>query len=318
MKRKQQTEQLPIIDLSRLHEPVTRDALDLACRDWGFFYLINHGIDASSTDALLTVAKHFFHQPSDIKRKISRTEQNPWGYFDQELTKNRFDWKEVFDYGPQHGEKLVPRWPTGIPGFRLALMTYYRACEEIAFELLGAVSENLSMPRHFFDYLFEPEHTSFARINYYPPCPDPESPAAVEVPSSGFQGINHHTDAGMLTILLQDQQAGLEVNKGGRWHLIEPIPGALVVNIGDIAQVCSNDRYRAALHRVRANSVDERFSVPFFLNPAYSASYAPCTSVGETETAHYSSINWGEFRAARTAGDYQDLGEEIQIAQFRY
>jgi len=91
-----------------------------------------------------------------------------------------------------------------------------------------------------------------------------------------------------------------------------------VVNIGDIVQVWSNDRYRAALHRVLANADAERFSAPFFLNPAYGACYAPLpTTVDARHPPAYRSINWGEFRALRAAGDYADCGEEIQISHYR-
>ena len=188
----------------------------------------------------------------------------------------------------------------------------------LAFELTEVIGAALSASPGMLSSLFQPEHTSFVRANYYPVCPNPESPADISTPVQGHQGINHHTDSGLLTILLQDGAPGLEVYKAGSWHLVEPLEDALVVNIGDIAQVLSNDRYQAALHRVRASHTSERYSVPFFFNPSYSASYQPLRSVVETgERPLYSAINWGEFRASRAAGDYADIGEEIQISDFR-
>lgn len=312
------TDTVPVIDLNTFDEPDTRTQLDLACRDWGFFQVVNHDLEPQRTSRLLRAAKRFFAQPTAKKREISRTVQNPWGFFDQELTKNTRDWKEVFDYGPQYGDVLIPRWPDDMPSFKDEVLAYYSACESLAFRLLAAISENLAMPADFLNHLFEPEHTSFVRINYYPACPTPESPAGIATPAHGYQGINHHTDAGALTILLQDSQPGLEVLRQGEWHLIPPMENALVANIGDIVQVWSNDRYRAALHRVRANTEKERYSVPFFFNPAYSANYEPLPgAINEAGEAHYTSINWGQFRSARAAGDYADLGEEIQIEQFR-
>ena len=80
----------------------------------------------------------------------------------------------------------------------------------------------------------------------------------------------------------------------------------------------SNDRYQAALHRVRASASNERYSAPFFFNPAYKTNYAPLpTTIDHSHPARYRSINWGEFRAARAAGDYSDLGEEVQISHYR-
>ena len=90
-----------------------------------------------------------------------------------------------------------------------------------------------------------------------------------------------------------------------------------MINIGDMVQVWSNDRYQAALHRVTANSENARYSAPFFLNPAYHTDYAPLPStIDERHPARYRTINWGEFRGLRAAGDYADYGEEIQISHY--
>ena len=309
---------IPVIDLTRLGEQQTQQALDLACRDWGLFYLINHGIGEETITGLLKASAYFFEQPSSEKRKISRSMQNPWGFFDQELTKNTRDWKEIFDYGPEYQDVQVPRWPDAIPAFQKCLMNYYQTCEQISFQLLETISINLSMPAEYLNHLFEPEHTSFARVNYYPNCPNPESPVGLTTPEHGYQGVNHHTDAGALTILLQDNQPGLEIIRDNEWHLIAPRSDAVLVNIGDITQVWSNDRYPAPLHRVRASDKKTRYSVPFFFNPAFSADFAPLPgTINEVGEAHYTAINWGRFRSARAAGDYDDFGEEIQIGQFR-
>ncbi|MCH8960294.1 MAG: pantetheine-phosphate adenylyltransferase [Bacteroidetes bacterium] len=163
------------------------------------------------------------------------------------------------------------------------------------------------MPADYLNRDFKPSHTSFLRMNYYPVCPTPEFPAGLDKPSSGHLGINHHTDAGAVTVLLQDDQAGLEVYRGKQWHLVETRSDALVINIGDIVQVWSNDLYHAPLHRVRANAKAERFSVPFFFNPAYQSDYAPLpTMVDSKQPARYRAINWGKFRALRAGGDYAD------------
>src|SRR4029079_14106816 len=135
-------------------------------------------------------------------------------------------------------------------------------------------------------------------------------PVDTGVAKNGYLGVNHHTDAGALTLLLQDDQPGLEVLHRGSWHLVEPRSDALVVNIGDIVQVWSNDRYRAALHRGLAAADAERFSAPFFFHLGYSAAYAalPATGAGR-HPPNYRPILWQEFRARRAAGDYADHGE---------
>ena len=158
---------------------------------------------------------------------------------------------------------------------------------------------------------FDDRHTSFLRLNHYPKF------AGDEAGGRPF-GVGEHTDSGALTLLLQDEQPGLEVFRDGRWYLVQPRAGALVINIGDMVQVWSNDRYRAALHRVVTNSREDRYSVPFFLSPSYETTYEPLpTTVTADRPARYRPIVWREFRALRAAGDYADLGEEIQITHYR-
>ena len=305
---------VPVINIAELEKPQTLQALDNACREWGFFQVVEHGIDDRIVKTLTREMRGLFAQSRTAKHAISRTAENPWGFFDRELTKNTLDWKEVYDFCAA----MEPQWPAALPKFRVAMLAYYRACEALAFRLLSAISVNLGMPANHLGCDFKPAHSSFVRLNYYPVCPTPAHPRGTCTPDGGSLGVNHHTDAGALTLLLQDNQPGLEVFHGGQWHLITPRRDALVINIGDIVQVWSNDLYRAALHRVIASSAAERFSAPFFFNPAYTTNYAPlATTIDAEHPVHYQPINWGEFRARRAAGDYADCGEEIQISDYR-
>lgn len=309
--------QIPVIDIAHLNG-ATLTELDRACREWGFFQVVNHGIEQATIDRLMDQAHAFFAAPITIKRSILRTAENPWGFYDRELTKNTRDWKQIYDYGPADGEAMQPQWPRTLPKFEPAVRDYYQACETLAFRLLVCLAQNLGMPADALNAGFRPEHTSFLRLNYYPQCPAPARPQGLNTPTSGYLGLNHHTDAGALTLLLQDEQPGLEVFRDGDWHLVEPRNDALVVNIGDIAQVWSNDRYVAAIHRVVATPDAERISVPFFFSPAYSVEYAPLpTTIDAAHPRCYRPIRWGEFYAKRTAGDYADYGEEVQISHYR-
>jgi len=311
------SQNIPVIDIERLDSPATLAALDSACRNWGFFQAVHHGIEPDAIAALRREMHEFFALPTAVKREISRTADNPWGFYDRELTKNTLDWKQIFDYGPADGAAIQPQWPRAMPTFKLAVHAFYDACELLGFRLLAAISANLGMPAEHLSAHFQQAHTSFLRLNYYPKCPEPERPADIGTPRTGHLGLNHHTDSGALTLLLQDAQAGLEVYRRGEWHLVEPRDDALVVNIGDIVQVWSNDRYQAALHRVLANAEAERFSAPFFFNPAYETEYAPLpTTVDDDHPAKYRTIHWGQFRTLRVAGDFADRGEEIQISHY--
>lgn len=304
-------QQVPVIDIEALDGPRALGEIDRACREWGFFQVVGHGIPSQVVVDLFDTARAFFAQARDVKREILRSEDNPWGYYDEELTKNTLDWKQVFDYGPGDGGRLVPQWPADPSGFEAAVRAYYDACERLSFRLLGAISRNLGMPDDHLAADFEAAHTSFVRLNYYPLNPLAAKPGAP-------LGVHQHSDAGALTVLLQDDQPGLEVCREGRWCLVEPQRDALVINIGDMVQVWSNDRYQAALHRVVTSSAKDRYSAPYFFNPSYETDYAPLpTTVDAENPARYRPINWREFRSLRHAGDYADHGDEVQIADYR-
>ena len=308
---------LPVIDISNLDRAATRRAIDAACRDWGFFQVVGHGIDERTTTALLGQMRAFFALPLSAKHAIMRTAENPWGFYDRELTKRTRDWKQIFDYGPPDGAALVPQWPRELPLFERAVARFYAECDAVALELVDVIAGNLGMQPGALTACFRPQHTSFLRLNYYPPCPAPVRPTDLSTAGEGYLGVNHHTDSGALTLLLQDDQPGLEVFHDDDWRLVEPRRDALVVNIGDIVQVWSNTRYKAALHRGLASANAERFSAPFFFNPAYSTEYAPLPSTVDAQhPPRYRPIHWGRFRAERAAGDYADHGEYHSISHY--
>jgi isopenicillin N synthase-like dioxygenase len=311
------TESLPVIDIHDLDSAATRGAIDAACRDWGFFQIVGHGIDEHVTLELRRQMRAFFALPLPAKHAVMRTAENPWGFYDRELTKHTRDWKQIYDFGPPDGASLVPQLPRDLPEFDPAISDFYAACDALAMRLVNVIGCNLGMPRGALERCFRPDHTSFLRLNYYPPCPLPARPTDLSMAQVGHLGVNHHTDAGALTLLLQDEQPGLEVFHGNEWHLVEPRRDALVVNIGDIVQVWSNDRYTAALHRGLVSAQAERFSAPFFFNPAYSTRYEPLRSTVDVEhPPRYRPIQWGEFRARRAAGDYANNGRYIRIGHY--
>ncbi|XOV86881.1 MAG: 2OG-Fe(II) oxygenase family protein [Pseudomonadota bacterium] len=309
---------IPSIRFDQCHTPEELDRLDRACREWGFFQLTHHGLDKQTRQATLAALAAFFDLPVAQKRTVERSATNPWGFYDRELTKNTPDWKEIFDVGePEHEGPLAgcePQWPDQPTGFQQVMDVHRSHCERIAATLLGAIAQAMGASASILKAAFEPSHTSFLRLNFYPVCPRPEMPAGVAVPLAGHLGINHHTDAGALTVLMQDQVDGLQVFRDNRWHTISPEPDALIINIGDVVQVWSNDRYCAPLHRVLANSDRVRYSAAYFYNPAATATYEPLPGMGDPR---YHPISWGDFRTARAEGDYADAGEEIQISHFR-
>jgi isopenicillin N synthase-like dioxygenase len=300
---------VPVIDFKSSREHL-REEIARACENWGFFNLVNHPFPASLTRRALEASTAFFAQPLPVKQALSRTLENPWGYYDRELTRNLRDRKEIFDVGP---DSEVP-WPQFPTGFKETVEAFSRACYELGLHLLDRLGEALGLENSDLRTAFEPRHSSFTRLNYYPM---PDLLENTEAPPPGPLGISRHTDAGGLTLLLQDEVAGLHVYRDG-WRDVPPLPGALTVNVGDMLQVWSNDRFPAPLHRVRASEERDRYSIAYFLNPARSCLVEPLpSSVAAGDHPHYRAVPWSEFRDLRARGDYGDYGEEVQITHYR-
>jgi isopenicillin N synthase-like dioxygenase len=321
--------QPPIIDIEGLLEGDSdalarvADAIRAPARDWGAFQVVGHGLSTSELARFEGALSAFFDLPAEVKAGVRRSRDNARGYYDDELTKNQPDWKEVFDYGadydrvtaPEHSDG-VNQWPE-LADFREVMMRHYAACERVGLAILRALCASLEVAPSTLDAAFE-GHSSFVRLNRYEACLEAAPADAPLFPDEGRLGVFHHTDAGALTLIYQDAVPGLQIWHDDAFVVIEPVEGALIVHLADMLQVWSNDRYRSPLHRVIANPQRTRHSAPFFLNPSYDAICQPLPNlIGPGEPARYRPISWHHFRDQRSAGDYADYGEEIQIAQFR-
>lgn len=308
---------IPVVSLSSLNQrqPESLQTIANAAAEWGFFRLVDHGLNTQTIENFLDMTRAFFSQTANEKNKLARSETNPWGYYDRELTKNRQDWKEIYDLGVDteyEGHQNTTPWPEELIGFKASMLDWHERCEAISLDLIRAICVSLGKEDNYLTRWFSPENTSFLRLNHYPVCPDPAN-AEVDFPEAGHLGIHHHTDAGAVTVLLQDGVSGLQVRNQDKWHTIEADRDTLIINIGDMIQVWSNDRYIAPLHRVLGNARQDRYSAAFFMNPQF---ITDCQPIVE-EPPKYRTVNWGDFRAARAAGDYANRGEEIQISDFR-
>ncbi|MQM02620.1 hypothetical protein Taro_035390 [Colocasia esculenta] len=329
---------IPLIDLSPLssvnpddpHAPQALvgllGELEAACTDWGFFQVVNHGVPPHLLQRLQAEARAFFALPTEEKRRVSRDAINPLGYFDTEHTKNVRDWKEVFDFMVDD-EVVIPAW--GEPGdeqaktwknrwpeyseLREAGHEYARAVEKLAFALLELISLTLGVGAKRLDGFFHGQsRSSFIRLNHYPPCPAPHLAL----------GVGRHKDAGALTVLAQDDVGGLDVRRksDGEWVRVKPIPDSYIINVGDIIQVWSNDKYESAEHRVSVNSERERFSIPFFFNPTLSTTVEPLEEVVDEliNPPKYEAYNWGVFLKTRRNSNFRKLAvENLQIYHFK-
>jgi isopenicillin N synthase-like dioxygenase len=290
-----------------------------AARRWGFFQIVNHEVPSADFAEVWSETQRLFQKPSAEKETLLRTLDNPWGYYNNELTKNQRDKKEVFDFTDADPDPIyhsANRWPIADEEFKQLMLNHQQACTQISLCLLQAFCVGLDLPANYLQNEFSPGHTGFTRLNYYP-VQDPMADSSHSYQPTADLGVHHHTDAGALTILLQDSIGGLQVHHDDQWHNVPVVENAFVINTGDMMQVWSNDLYRAAIHRVLAMDTKDRYSVPFFFNPSARTTVEPLPStVNENKPSHYRPIDWAEFRSKRTDGDYANYGGEVQISQY--
>ena len=197
----------------------------------------------------------FFHRDTPTKKLVARTVENSRGFADNELTKQRVDLKELFDVGHAPRPELAAddplnrvldgynQWPTTPPTFKQEVLNYYESCRRLSATLMEAVAESLGLSKSFFDGSLGKNHTSYLRLNWYPVYES--NGMSIKGGDPSALGISRHTDAGALTVLLQDSVSALEVYSGtkqdannGKWVPVTPAPGALTINIGDMLQAC--------------------------------------------------------------------------------
>ncbi|MEM8542802.1 MAG: 2-oxoglutarate and iron-dependent oxygenase domain-containing protein [Cyanobacteria bacterium P01_H01_bin.119] len=232
-----------------------------ACTDWGFFYLRNHGLSADLIQSVFDQAAAFFQLPLAEKEALawSSSSQNR-GYvglgrecLNPEQT---VDSKEALNLGQ---EAIAPNlWPTALPNFQAVINEFYRAANQLALRVLAYLALGLELPPDFFTCHHQQRfHT--LRLLHYPPAPAPGIRAGA------------HADYGSITLLFQHRQAGLEVQTPrGQWQSAQPIDDAVLVNIGDLLQRWTGDRYRSTLHRVVTPSQSgqaSRYAIALFCEP---------------------------------------------------
>lgn len=297
---------LPLIDISGLHshDPVDQhlvaEQLRQACEQRGFFYITGHGIDPALISSLFAASQRFFDLPMTEKlavdKKLSRCNRGYEPLRAQTLESGAPpDLKESFYAGAEvaanDARVLAGRfntgpnqWPETLPDFRAVMQNYYQAAYGLGATIVRGLALSLGVPvSHFDGYLKEAAAT--LRLLHYPPQP--------ANPEPGEKGCGEHTDFGGVTLLLQDEAGGLQVwdKDLGSWIDAPPVPGAFVVNIGDLFARWTNDRYVSTLHRVINVSGRERYSVPFFFtgNPLHKVECIP-TCLDEGELPRYPAV----------------------------
>jgi isopenicillin N synthase-like dioxygenase len=290
---------LPIIDIGGLSSNSLKDRkavaarLRAACLDNGFFYVVKHGVSENLIDALFDETRRFFDSPAAVKGAVDKNLSFCQRGFEPMRAQTLEagappDLKESFYIGPElslddprvvakrfnHGPN---QWPAGMPGFRPVMEAYFTTMLALSRKLMTGLALALDLDEDFFAAYCSNAHATL-RLLHYPPQPANAAP--------GEKGAGAHSDFGGITLLLQDQAGGLQVQgkAAAEWIHATPIPGAFVVNLGDMIARWTNDRFRSTVHRVVNASGRERYSVPFFFsgNPDQEVECLPsCLASGE-------------------------------------
>ena len=275
---------LPMVDISRFHgDAAERETFIQSLREilheYGFFYLVGHGVSEQTTQRVLDVSKAFFALPEEDKLAIEMVKTPRFRGYNRagfELTGGKQDWREQVDFDTE-GEAIAlsdddplwkrvigpNQWPDALPELKTVILEYQAEVTRVAKDVLGAIAVALGQSRDAFAPIFDPHPAQHLKILRYPGKDQ----------TTSEQGVGAHKDGGLVTILLNDEVPGLKVKtEAGDWIVAQPIPGAFIVNTGELLELVTNGFVRADVHAVTVPPEGvERYSVVFFLGAYYGA-----------------------------------------------
>ncbi|KAH7514635.1 jasmonate-induced oxygenase 4 [Ziziphus jujuba] len=296
---------IPIISLEDLfsdEERVRERALSLlseACKEWGFFQIVNHGVSHELMKNVKAMWREFFGLPLEVKQEYSNSPVTYEGYGSRLGVEKGavLDWSDYFFLHFMPPALRNPdKWPSLPPSCRDLIMEYGNEVVRLCGKLMKFLSINLGLGEDYLQNAYGGDDIGAClRVNFYPKCPQPDLTL----------GLSSHSDPGGLTLLLPEENvAGLQVRRGDNWITVKPIPNAFIVNIGDQTQVLSNAIYKSVEHRVIVNSQKDRVSLAFFYNPKSDLLIQPAKElVTKDRPALYPAMTFDEYRLyIRTKG----------------
>ncbi|KAL8062364.1 hypothetical protein ABFX02_02G142000 [Erythranthe guttata] len=286
------TKPLPVIDLSSLDNPLLRSRLigqvSLACKEFGFFQVINHGIPVSLTKEALDVAKEFFDLPNETKMRLASDDVCKPVRYGTSLNhvKDKVQyWRDFIKHYSHPISTWIDSWPSDPPTYKKKMGNYTKAINDLHKKLMEVIFESLGLKRDYLQKEIE-QGSQITAVNYYPSCPEP----------SLALGLPPHTDYGLLTILLQNQE-GLQIkDKIGNWHCVPAIKEGLVVQLGDHMEVLTNGRYRGVVHRAVLNSEKNRISIANIQTLSMDTKVGPASELVDDEySVMYEEASFRDF-----------------------
>ncbi|KAH6813136.1 2-oxoglutarate and oxygenase superfamily protein [Perilla frutescens var. frutescens] len=282
---------IPVIDLSCPDRTLVIQQIGQACREYGFFQVINHGVSKESVDKIIEMSHEFFNLAVEEKMKLYSDDPSKTMRLSSSFNVKKetvHNWRDYLRLHCYPLDKYMPEWPTVPSSFKEIVSSYCSQVRELGLRLEEAISESLGLERECVKKILgEREQGQHMALNYYPACPEPEL----------TYGLPAHTDPNALTILLQDLQvAGLQILKDGNWLAVKPRADALVINIGDQIQAVSNGKYKSVWHRAVVNARAPRLSVASFLVPSDTAPIrAPEALASGGERNIYREFTYAEY-----------------------
>ncbi|KAJ0961986.1 hypothetical protein J5N97_029814 [Dioscorea zingiberensis] len=286
---------LPVIHMNRLLDPSfsvsTEESakLDYACKEWGFFQLVNHGIDGELIDKMEGDLKEFFKLPLEEKELFAPLPGGLQGYGQKLLVnEEKLEWHDLLFLITQPlDDRNMKFWPTNPPTFRSTLERFSLELKRVLKSLFEVIGMKLGLKPEVISRVLS-EYQGL-RMHYYPPCPK----------ASKVLGLNPHSDVGILTLLLQvgDVQ-GLQIKKNGKWLSVEAIQHALVVNVGDVLEILTNGKYISVEHRVTVTNKKERLSIAAHHRPKPDCMVGPLQEMLHEEEEHnynYKTMSYDEY-----------------------
>lgn len=245
----------------------------------GFCYLVGYGVDPELEQGVADVSRQFFAQPEADRLAIVNTNTPHFrGYtrLGMEHTNGVSDWRDQIDIGPEHEPIEVGpddpvwlrvrgpnQWPDSVPAMQPTVSMWMEQMAAVGAAVLRAIALGLGQPADFFEAVTEPNPEVLVKIIRYP---------AQAADSDTGQGVGLHHDSGLLSFIRQDDVGGLQVQVDDELVDATPMPGALVLNIGEMLQIATDGYLRATKHRVLSPSAGrERLSVAYFFNPKMEA-----------------------------------------------